>query len=61
MKSKQRMNVRVLFWHFKLSPDWRLSVTYNDYHAKLEHGWFAVYQFNLFAKQSEFDQDTATK
>ena len=42
-----RINIRVLMWHLQISRNWKPSVSYNDYHKNLEHGWFEVYEFEL--------------
>jgi hypothetical protein len=42
------INIRILMWHFKMSNRYNFSVSYNDYHNKLEHGWFRIYEFRVF-------------
>ena len=48
--SDSLINIRILMWHLKMSNKYNFSFSYNDYHKKLEHGWFAVYKFRLFKR-----------
>jgi hypothetical protein len=55
MDNTLRLNIRILMWHLQITPDWRFTWTYNDYHAKLQHGLYALYTFRLFDKKDSFD------
>ena len=47
-------------WHIQISYNWKINVTYNDYHKGLNYGWFAVYEYKrLFEKSGNFDRDNA--
>jgi hypothetical protein len=59
--SNLRLNIRILMWHIQISYNWKINVTYNDYHKGLNYGWFAVYEYKrLFEKSGNFDRDNAT-
>ncbi len=53
--SNLRVNIRILWYHIQITDGWKLKISNNDYHHKLKHGWFAVYQFDLFKKISSRD------
>jgi len=56
--SNLRLNLRILMWHFQVAGNWKISVTYNDYHRGLKYGWFALPEYKNFFKQSGyFSQD----
>lgn len=58
--SNLRLNIRLLMWHIQISYDWKLSITYNDYHKGLRHGWFKVYEYKRFFERSKmFNGDNA--
>jgi hypothetical protein len=46
--SNLRINIRFLQYHFKITDYWKVSITYNDCHKNLEHGWFDIYEFRPF-------------
>lgn len=46
------INIRILMWHFQVSDNWKVKIEYNEYHRKLEHGWFRCYEFKPFKKNS---------
>lgn len=51
-----RLHVRILMWHLQITPNWECTLTYNDYHKDLKHGWFKFYEFkNVFKNRSYFD------
>jgi hypothetical protein len=56
-----RLNLRILMWHLQITPDWKFSWTYNDYHKYLSHGWFKLYTWKLFASKENFDFSKAGK
>jgi len=39
-------------FHFQVYYNWKIRFSYNDYHKKLNHGLFAIYNFDLFTKKS---------
>ena len=45
-----RLNIRILFYHLQITDNWKFSITYNDYHKGLKHGWFKFYEVKLFKK-----------
>ncbi|MGV6830262.1 MAG: hypothetical protein ACWA5P_01710 [bacterium] len=56
--SNSRLNIRILMWHLQCTYNWKWSWTYNDYHKKLNHGWFAIYEYkNFFKSIDQFDHD----
>lgn len=55
-----RLNLRILMWHLQISPTWKMTLTYNDYHKRLEHGLFKCYDYNLFKPLKYFNRDVAT-
>lgn len=58
--SNLRLNVRILMWHIQVAYNWRISVTYNDFHKGLKYGWFAVYQYRRFFESPKtFDRENA--
>jgi len=34
-------------WHFEMSNRYTFKFYRNDYHNKLEHGWFRIYKFRI--------------
>jgi hypothetical protein len=48
--SDSLINIRILMWHFKMSNRYTFSVSYNDYHKGLKHGWFDICEFRLFKR-----------
>jgi hypothetical protein len=55
-----RLNWRILMWHLQITPSWKFTWTYNDYHKGLKHGWFKLYESkNLFKSRHFFDTDKA--
>lgn len=47
-------------WHLQITPSWKFTWTYNDYHKGLKHGWFKLYESkNLFKSRHFFDTDQA--
>ena len=47
-------------WHIQIYYNWKINVTYNDYHKELKYGWFAVYEYKrLFESSKNFDRDNA--
>lgn len=55
MGTDQRLNLRILKWHWQITPEWKHSWMYNDYHEELNHGWFDLIECNLFKPESFFD------
>lgn len=51
--SNLRVNIRIFMWHFKISDNWKCSISYNLYHKGLKHGWFDVCEFDLFKKRNK--------
>lgn len=49
--SDLRLNLRILMWHFQVKDNWKLNIKYNNYHKKLEHGMFELYEIDLFRKR----------
>ncbi len=47
-------------WHLQITPTWKFTWTYNDYHKGLKHGWFKLYEQKLFVPLSHFDRDVAS-
>lgn len=45
-----RINIRFLWYHLQVTHGWKFSISSNDYHRKLEHGWFKIHQFEPFKK-----------
>lgn len=51
-----RLNIRILMWHLQITPNWRITWTYNDYHKGLKQGWYEVYEAkNLLKNRKHFD------
>jgi len=48
--SNLRINIRFLQYHLQITDNWKVSITYNDYHKDLEHGWFDVYEWRPFKR-----------
>ena len=48
--SDLRLNIRFYCYHLQISNNWKFRISYNDYHKGHSHGRFAIYEFNLFAK-----------
>lgn len=48
--SDLRLNIRLFMWHIQINYNWKLTIAYNDYHKGLKHGWFKVYEINLFKR-----------
>jgi len=46
--SNTRLNIRFLMWHFQILDNWKFQIKHNEYHRGLNHGWFAIYDFDLF-------------
>lgn len=44
------LNIRILQYHFKITDNWKFSISYNDYHKGLKYGWFDLYEFRLFKR-----------
>ena len=60
MGSDLRLNVRILMWHLQITPNWKFTWKYNDYHKGLKHGWYKIYTTkNLFKSRKYFDADAA--
>ena len=58
--SNLRLNIRILMWHIQINYNWKITITYNDYHKELNHGWFAVYAYKrLFENSRKFDRENA--
>ena len=58
--SNSRLNLRILMWHLQINYGWRITITYNDYHKGLKHGWFALYEYkHFFDNPNKFDRDNA--
>ncbi len=54
-----RLNLRILMWHLQITPNWKCTWTYNDFHKGLKHGWFQAYEYkNFFKNIKHFDTDT---
>jgi len=49
--SDSLINIRILMWHFKMSNRYTFSVECNDYHKKLKHGLFRVYEFRILKRK----------
>jgi hypothetical protein len=60
MGNQLRLNLRILMWHLQITPTWKFTWTYNDYHKGLKHGWFKLYEQKLFVPLSHFDRDVAS-
>jgi hypothetical protein len=43
MKEDCIIHIRILMWHFKISKNYKFSISYNDYHKGLKYGWFDIY------------------
>lgn len=55
-----RLNVRILMWHLQITPNWKFTWKYNDYHKGLKHGWYKIYTAkNLFKGRKYFDRTVA--
>jgi hypothetical protein len=48
--SNLRINIRLLMYHFQVTDDWKFSVSYNNYHKDLKHGWFDICEFKPFKR-----------
>jgi hypothetical protein len=48
--SDLRVNIRILYYHFKITNDWKFIVDYNKFHKGLPDGLFSVYDFRPFKK-----------
>ena len=58
MGNTLRLNLRILMWHLQITPDWKFTWTYNDYHKGLKHGWFKMHTYkNLFRSRKFFVTD----
>ncbi len=49
--SDLRLNLRILMWHLQITDNWKIKIEYNEYHKGLKHGWFGLYEFDLFRKR----------
>lgn len=45
-----RVNIRVFYWHFKISNNWKFMIHYNPFHKGLPDGVFSIYDFKPFKK-----------
>ena len=43
------INIRILYWHFMLSKQWSLKISFNRYHwdNRLNDGLFKVYEWDM--------------
>lgn len=43
------INIRFLWWHLKISKEWKPKISFNKYHwdNKLADGWFKVYELDM--------------
>jgi len=48
-------------WHLQITPTWKFTWTYNDYHKGLKHGCFKMYEQKLCVPLSHFDKDVDSK
>lgn len=48
--NNDRINIRILLYHFKVTMNWKIEITKNDYHRGYKHGYFQVYYFKPFKK-----------
>lgn len=55
MGNQRRLNLRILMWHLNITPTWKFSWTYNNFHKGLKYGWFELYEQKLFVPLSYFD------
>lgn len=44
-------------WHIQIGVDWKIKVSYNSYHKKLEYGWFKLYPTNKKSNAPEPEAD----
>ena len=61
MGNQLRLNLRILMWHLQITPTWKFTWTYNDYH-KGSKTWDGLKYMNkkLFVPLSHFDRDVAS-
>lgn len=58
MNEKLRFHIRIIYWHFKVYPDWRITKEYNHYHKYkwLPDGYISIYDYEFFFKPKKFFQ-----
>jgi hypothetical protein len=60
MGTTLRLNLRILMWHLQITPSWKFTWTYNDFHKGLKYGWFQLYESkNLFKNRYFFDSTSS--